>query len=135
MDEKVRTRGNSCPFGGHQAPLSNQQTTDAGFVAINYIDCKPHYRERFECLFCSRARAIDTMPGFVGMNVLKSHKDGDPYLVISYWKDQASFDAWVGSKEFVEGHKRGFEDLVEAKRKGEEPPMTSDFKTYSVLTD
>ncbi len=117
------------------APTTAQKPEGAGFVAVNYIDCKPHYRERFECLFCSRARAIDRMPGFLGMHVLKDTKDEQPYLVVSYWKDQASFDAWVGSPEFLEGHKRGFEDLAEAKRRGEEPPMTSRFHTYAILTD
>lgn len=31
------------------------------FVAVNYIDCKPEYRERFEELFATRAKQIDTM--------------------------------------------------------------------------
>lgn len=127
----------SCPL--HIRPPASAgdalKKSNAGFVAINYIDCKPHYRERFECLFCSRARAIDRMPGFIEMHVLKSTGEQDPYLVVSYWKDRASFEAWVGSPEFIEGHKRGFEDLRAAKERGEEPPMTSDFKTYAVLTD
>ena len=124
-----------CPFSAEIPSLSAEQKAAAGFVAINYIDCKPHYRERFECLFCSRARAIDRLDGFIGMHVLKSFEDSDPYLIVSYWKDQSSFDAWVGSPEFLEGHKRGFEDITEAKKRGEEPPMESDFKIYSILTD
>ena len=35
------------------------------FVAINFISCKSHYRERFEELFANRAHAIDKMPGFL----------------------------------------------------------------------
>ncbi len=115
--------------------VSPETQANAGFVAINYIDCKPHYAERFECLFCTRARAIDRMEGFMGMHVLKCHDEGQPYLVISYWREKACFDAWVGSPEFLEGHKRGFEDLREYKERGEEPPMKSDFKTYAILTD
>lgn len=105
------------------------------FVAINYISCKPSYRARFESLFCTRARRIDTMPGFHSMQVLRPAKEGDPYLIVSHWESQAAFEAWVGSPEFMEGHKRGFEDISEAKRKGEEPPMTSTFRTYTVVTD
>lgn len=107
----------------------------AKFVAINYITCKPHYSEKFECLFCSRARAIDRMPGFIGMNVLRAQDTNEPYLVVSYWESKESFEAWVGSPEFLEGHKRGFEDIREAKERGEEPPMTSRFLTYDVVTD
>jgi heme-degrading monooxygenase HmoA len=108
---------------------------DVGFVAINTIHCSPGYIGRFEQLFATRARAIDRMPGFRGMEVLKSSNAGEPYLIVSRWVDKAAFDAWVGSPEFHEGHKRGFDDLREAKERGEPPPMTSDFRTYTMLTD
>lgn len=104
------------------------------FVAINTIHCKPGYVSRFEELFCSRARAIDRVPGFMQMKVLKPRADGEPYLVVSEWKDEESFTKWVGSPEFHEGHRRAFEDLAEAKRRGEEPPMRSDFGTFDILT-
>jgi heme-degrading monooxygenase HmoA len=106
----------------------------ANFVAVNYITCKPEYVERFEELFSSRAHAIDRLPGFVDMQVLKPDDEGD-YLVVSRWEAKEHFDAWVGSPEFLEGHKRGFEDLADAKRSGMEAPMKSTFKTYTVLTN
>jgi len=105
-----------------------------GFVAINYITCKPEYRERFEYLFKTRARAIDRMPGFRGMYVLRPQREGDAYLVVSHWESEAHFKAWLQSPEFLEGHQRGFEDIREAKMRGEEPPMQSDFRTYEVIT-
>jgi heme-degrading monooxygenase HmoA len=105
-----------------------------GFVAINYITCKPEYRERFEHLFKTRARAIDRLPGFRGMYVLRPQREDDAYLVVSHWDSEAHFKAWLQSPEFLEGHKRGFEDIREAKARGEEPPMRSDFRTYEVIT-
>ncbi|MCS7191172.1 MAG: antibiotic biosynthesis monooxygenase [Fimbriimonadales bacterium] len=105
-----------------------------GFVAINYITCKPEYRERFEYLFKTRARAIDRLPGFRGMYVLRPQREDDAYLVVSHWDSEAHFRAWLQSPEFLEGHKRGFEDIREAKARGEEPPMRSDFRTYEVIT-
>ncbi len=105
-----------------------------GFVAINYITCKPEYRERFEYLFKTRARAIDRLPGFRGMYVLRPQREGDAYLVVSHWDSEAHFKAWLKSPEFLEGHKRGFEDVRQAKERGEEPPMTSDFRTYEIIT-
>ena len=106
---------------------------EAEFVAINTIHCRPEYRERFEELFKTRARAIDRLPGFRHMHVLSPSREGDAYLVVSYWKSEEDFQAWTKSPEFLEGHKRGFEDLRLAKERGEEPPMTSQFATYSVL--
>lgn len=107
---------------------------EATFVAVNFISCKPDYVERFEELFRSRAHAIDRLPGFVDMQVLRPKDEGD-YLVVSRWTSEEAFQSWVGSPEFLEGHKRGFADLEAAKRSGDEPPMKSTFRTYTVLTD
>lgn len=113
----------------------NPQNSDLGFVAINYIDCSEEYVERFEELFSTRARAIDRLPGFRNMNVLKPKQPGDKYLIISYWDKEEDFKSWTRSPEFLEGHKRGFADLARAKEEGRKPPMSSDFRTYSILTD
>ncbi|HRG80582.1 MAG TPA: antibiotic biosynthesis monooxygenase [Cyclobacteriaceae bacterium] len=102
------------------------------FVAINYINCEPHYRERFEELFASRARAIDRMPGFVDMQVLRPNGEGE-YLIVSHWASEEAFKTWTTSPEFLEGHKRGFDDIRKAREQGVKPPMSSSFKTYEVI--
>ncbi len=102
------------------------------FVAINYIACDAEYVDRFEFLFKTRARAIDRVEGFIEMSVLKPEGEGE-YLVVSRWKSKEAFDAWVGSPEFHEGHKRAFADMAEYKAQGKPAPMKSDFKVYSVL--
>lgn len=124
----------SCHLSSVSASIPASVIEEAQFVAVNTIVCQDHYRDRFECLFCSRAMQIDTMDGFIAMQVLKSSKPDEPYLVVSYWKDEASFQAWVGSPQFHEGHKRAFADLKAAKEQGVTPPMKSEFSTYSVLT-
>jgi len=104
------------------------------FVAINYIRCDENYVKRFEELFASRAHAIDRLPGFIDMQVLKPSAKGDEYLIVSHWKSEEDFRTWTKSPEFLEGHKRGFEDLRLAKERGEAPPMSSSFKTYKVIS-
>lgn len=115
--------------------MSSITRPKVGFVAINRITVQDHYRERFEYLFSTRARAIDRLPGFIQMHVLKPAKLEEPYLIVSEWEAEENFQAWLKSPEFLEGHKRGFEDVAKAKAEGTEPPMTSDFMTYSVVTD
>ncbi len=105
------------------------------FVAVNYINCTPEYRERFETLFGSRAHAIDTMPGFIEMHVLRPDTEGDNYLIVSYWENETAFKDWTKSEAFIEGHKRGFADLAKAKEEGRPMPMTSDFKTYEIIAN
>lgn len=102
------------------------------FVAINYIHCEPHYQNRFEELFATRAHAIDRLPGFIDMQVLKPCVEGD-YLIVSHWTSEEAFKTWTSSPEFLEGHKRGFEDIKKAKEQGLQPPMKSTFKTYEVI--
>ncbi|MBP6731792.1 MAG: antibiotic biosynthesis monooxygenase [Chitinophagales bacterium] len=105
------------------------------FVAINYIDCQTDYKQRFEELFTTRAGAIDRMPGFRNMHVLKPADDSGQYLVVSYWDSEEQFKTWTSSPEFIEGHKRGFADMAKAKAEGKTPPMKSTFKTYSIITN
>jgi heme-degrading monooxygenase HmoA len=105
------------------------------FVAINYIQCTPEYIPRFEELFRTRAKAIDTMPGFIDMHVLRPAKEGEAYLIVSYWETEASFQNWTRSEAFMAGHKRGFEDIAKAKAEGKPAPVQSDFKTYQIISD
>lgn len=124
---------NACALSQANAAVSADVMNRAKFVAVNTIHCKPDYVERFECLFCTRARAIDSMGGFLAMQVLKPSKPDEAYLVVSYWESEEQFNAWVGSPAFHEGHKRAFADLKQAKEEGKEPPMKSDFATYAIL--
>ncbi len=105
------------------------------FVAINSIACTDAYRERFETLFKSRAHAIDKLPGFHNMVVLKPSSGTGDYLVVSYWDDRASFENWHKSSAFAEGHRRGFDDVRQARERGEQPPMTSHMELYDILCD
>lgn len=105
------------------------------FVAVNFITCTDDYRERFEKLFKSRAHAIDGATGFRHMSVLRPAKVGGDYLVVSFWKDRASFETWSKSPEFMAGHRRGFSDIKEARERGETPPMSSRMELYDILTD
>ena len=103
------------------------------FVAINSVQCRPEYVPRFKELFSTRAKAIDRMPGFIDMYVLEPAKEGEPFLIISHWQDEETFNVWTKSPEFLEGHQRAFADLKEAKARGDELPMHSSFEKYTVL--
>jgi heme-degrading monooxygenase HmoA len=105
------------------------------YVAINYITCTDQYKTRFESLMNSRIKAIDRMPGFRNMQVLKPVDNTSDYLVISHWDSEEDFGRWTGSAEFLEGHRRGFEDIKQARLEGKEPPMQSVFKTYHIIAE
>ena len=81
------------------------------FVANNYISCQDSYTERFEQLFSTRAKAIDKMPGFIDMMVLKPSDAKEEYLIVSHWEKEQDFKDWTGSPAFIDGHKRRFDDV------------------------
>ncbi len=105
------------------------------FAAINYISCLPEFEATLEDLFATRKGAIDKEQGFIEMEVLKPLKAGDPYLILSHWESKEAFENWTKSEAFLEGHKRGFAILEQAKKEGKPAPMKSDFKVYKIIAE
>ena len=75
-------------------------------TVANRISVKPEYREAFEAAFRARAGLVDGMPGFISNQVLRPTKDGQPYVVLTFWESRAAFEAWTGSEAFRQGHAR-----------------------------
>jgi heme-degrading monooxygenase HmoA len=72
-------------------------------VVSNRIQVSPGFEKEFEDRFAGRAGLVDKMPGFIRLEILRPIK-GDCYVVLTHWKDEASFRAWTESKEFKEAH-------------------------------
>jgi heme-degrading monooxygenase HmoA len=73
------------------------------FVVTNRIPVNEAYRDEFETLFRNRARLVDQMSGFIRNEVWRA-REGNDYLVTTYWHDEASFRAWTESDAFKQGH-------------------------------
>jgi heme-degrading monooxygenase HmoA len=58
--------------------------------------------------FASRVGAVDDQAGFEGFELLRPTDDRNVWLVVSRWRDEAAFQAWVQSPAFAHGH-RGVE--------------------------
>lgn len=43
--------------------------------------------------------------GFEGFELLRPTDGRDQWLVITRWRDEAAFDAWVSSPAFADGHR------------------------------
>jgi heme-degrading monooxygenase HmoA len=72
-------------------------------VVSNRIQVGKGHEAEFEKRFEGRARLVENMPGFVRLEILRPIK-GDYYIVLTHWKDEASFRAWTDSAEFKEAH-------------------------------
>ena len=102
---------------------------------MNRIACQPDYIERFEEMFRTRAREVDTMPGFQEAKILRPLKEGQPYIIMTYWDNQSNFEEWMKSGAFTRGHSRGFADMETARKEGRPVPLKSDMELYEVFTN
>jgi len=59
--------------------------------------------------FAARAGAVDGADGFEGFELLRPTDEREQWLVITRWRDEESFQAWVTSPGFAEGHRSAAE--------------------------
>ena len=72
-------------------------------IVSNRIRVSQGFEKEFEDRFAGRAGLVDQMPGFIRLEILRPSKS-DYYVVLTHWKDEASFRAWTESKEVQEAH-------------------------------
>lgn len=60
----------------------------------------------FERSWQQRAGKVDAMPGFRGLEVLRSGDTPGSYIVLTRWETREDFDRWAESPEFIAGHAR-----------------------------
>lgn len=75
-------------------------------VTCNRIPVNPEHAAAFEKRFEDRASLVDGMPGFISFQLLRPLKEGDPYIVMTFWESREAFENWTQSAEFKEGHAR-----------------------------
>ncbi len=74
-------------------------------VKINAITVPSNSGDELGRRFAHRAGAVDSAAGFEGFELLRPADDRDTWLVVTRWKDEASFEAWVSSPAFAHGHR------------------------------
>jgi heme oxygenase (mycobilin-producing) len=86
-------------------------------IKINAIDVPAGSGDELAHRFAARAGAVDDQDGFEGFELLKPADDRTTWLVITRWRDEDSFQAWVRSPAFAHGHRSAAE-----RSGGEAPP-------------
>ncbi|KQR40972.1 antibiotic biosynthesis monooxygenase [Deinococcus sp. Leaf326] len=75
-------------------------------TVANRIYVNPEYHDQFAERFRERAGLVDGMPGFVANHVLRPTKEGEPFVVLTFWESREAFEAWTQSDAFRQGHAR-----------------------------
>ena len=86
-------------------------------IKINAIDVPAGSGDELAHRFAARAGAVDDQDGFEGFELLRPADDRTTWLVITRWRDEDSFQAWVRSPAFAHGHRSAAE-----RSGGEAPP-------------
>jgi len=73
-------------------------------IKINAITVPEDSGDELAQRFAARAGAVDGQDGFEGFELLRPTDDRRQWLVLTRWRDQAAFEAWVQSPAFVHGH-------------------------------
>lgn len=99
-------------------------------IKINAITVPSDGGDELARRFGARAGAVDNQPGFEGFELLKPTDERNTWLVITRWADDESFQAWVSSPAFGQGHRS------EAERAGHPaaPPagISSELWSYEI---
>jgi len=74
-------------------------------VKINAITVPAGSGDELARRFAHRAGAVDQAPGFEGFELLRPTDGRETWLVVTRWRDDESFDAWVASPAFGHGHR------------------------------
>jgi heme oxygenase (mycobilin-producing) len=64
-------------------------------------------RERFGAFaerFANRAGRVSSAPGFEAFELLRPNDDREVCLVVTRWRSEEDFQAWVRSADFSAGH-------------------------------
>jgi heme oxygenase (mycobilin-producing) len=73
-------------------------------IKINAITVPADSGDELARRFAARAGAVDDQDGFEGFELLKPTDDRTTWLVVTRWRDEDAFQAWVSSPAFAHGH-------------------------------
>ena len=73
-------------------------------IKINAITVPADSGDELARRFAARAGAVDGQDGFEGFELLRPTDERTTWLVVTRWRDEESFQAWVSSPAFAHGH-------------------------------
>lgn len=82
-------------------------------VKINVLQVPEGRGEVLEERFASRAGEVEKVDGFESFELLRPTEGTDKYLVVTRWRDEESFRAWLNSDAFQKGHARAGGDQAQ----------------------
>ncbi len=76
-------------------------------VVINAITVPPDQHDAMAGRFAKRAGLVEQAEGFERFSLLRPSDGRDVWLVITQWRNEESFQAWLSSSAFGQQHGAG----------------------------
>ena len=73
-------------------------------IKINAITVPEGSGDELARRFAARVGAVDNQDGFEGFELLQPTDERTTWLVVTRWRDEDAFEAWVSSAAFSHGH-------------------------------
>jgi heme oxygenase (mycobilin-producing) len=73
-------------------------------VKINAITVPRERFDEFAQRFANRAGRVEQSEGFEGFELLRPNDERETCLVLTRWRSEEDFQAWVKSADFAAGH-------------------------------
>ena len=103
MVDKIRPPGVVPAAGRLRRARTRQGRPRAGMIGpmtvikINAITVPPDSGDELAHRFAARAGAVDNQDGFEGFELLKPTDERTTWLVVTRWRDEESFAAWLST--------------------------------------
>jgi heme-degrading monooxygenase HmoA len=97
------------------------------YVAISEIAVPEAGAEGLEAAFQDRLGAVDSWPGFLGLELLQDRRSSGRYLMICKWETREQFLSYMRSED----HKRSHARIP----KGPLGPSPAGFTEYTVVAE
>ena len=124
-----RSKGSTCvlatgsPLSAHRLAHGDRPARERGahaqVIKINAITVPEGSGDELAKRFAARAGAVDDQDGFEGFELLQPTDERTTWLVVTRWRDEAAFEAWVSSPAF------GARTPLEQERSGGDAPRRS----------
>jgi heme-degrading monooxygenase HmoA len=74
------------------------------YVVINAITVPAERADELAARFAGRAGMVEQSDGFEQFDLLRPADGREQWLVVTRWRDEAAFKAWMESAAFGKGH-------------------------------
>jgi heme-degrading monooxygenase HmoA len=76
------------------------------YVSLSRLRVEEHGAPRLTAAFRARAHLVDDVDGFIDLQVWQSDRDRGELVMVSRWRDRASFTAYMKSEAHAISHDR-----------------------------